>query len=54
MREDKFCNEINNTSITMLLAVLLSMVGVKTFAHDIEAKNLDGVTIYYNWINNKI
>ena len=37
--------------ITVLLAVLLNMVGVKTFAHDIEVKNDDGVTIYYNFIN---
>ena len=29
------------------------MVGVKTYAYDIEVKNADGVTIYYKWINNK-
>ena len=38
--------------ITILLTVLMSMTGAKTFAHDIEAKNADNVTIYYKWINN--
>lgn len=38
--------------ITILLTVLMSMIGVKTFAHDIELANDDGVTIYYNWTNN--
>jgi len=38
--------------ITILLTLLISMTGVKTFAHDIEAKNDDGVTIYYVWTNN--
>ena len=37
----------------LLLTILMSMMGGKAFAHDIEAKNADGVTIYYNWINNK-
>jgi len=40
-------------SITILLTVLLSMLGFETFAHDIEVANADGVTIYYNWANNK-
>lgn len=31
----------------------MSMVGAKAFAHDIEVPNADGVTIYYNWINNQ-
>ena len=35
-----------------LLGILLSMVGTKTMAYDIEAKNAKGVTIYYNYINN--
>ncbi|MBR3657841.1 MAG: leucine-rich repeat domain-containing protein [Prevotella sp.] len=39
--------------ITILLTVLMSMYGAKAFAYDIEAANKDGVTIYYNWINNK-
>ena len=34
-----------------LLIVLVSMLGVKAFAYDIEVKNSDGVTIYYNYIN---
>lgn len=38
--------------ITTLLTVLMSMTGAKTFAHDIEVKNEDGVTIYYEWIKN--
>lgn len=37
--------------ITFLLAVLMSMVGTNTFAHDIAVENEDGVTIYYNYIN---
>lgn len=39
--------------ITILLTVLMSMFGVKTFAHDIAVANKDGVTIYYKWINDK-
>ena len=38
--------------LTFLLTVLMSMVGAKAFAHDIEVKNADGVTIYYKLINN--
>ena len=38
--------------LTFLLTVLMSMVGAKTYAHDIEVQNGDGVTIYYNYINN--
>ena len=36
-----------------LLTALLSMVGARAIAHDIEVKNADGVTIYYNWANNQ-
>ena len=32
---------------------LLSLVGAKASAHDIEVKNAAGFTIYYKWINNK-
>jgi len=39
--------------LKILLSVLICIVGVKAFAYDIEAKNEDGVTIYYNWINDK-
>ena len=34
-----------------LFSILLSMVGTKAFAYDIAVKNADGVTIYYNYIN---
>ena len=37
--------------ITILLTVLMSMTGSKSFAHDIEVVNDDGVTIYYKWAN---
>lgn len=37
--------------ITILLTVLMSMTGAKTFAHDIAATNSVGVTIYYIWAN---
>ncbi len=43
--------------ITILLTVLLSMIGAKTFAvtyaYDIEVANDDGKKIYYSWTNNK-
>ena len=39
-------------NIKFLLALLISMLGVKASAHDIEVANADGVTIYYNFINN--
>ncbi len=39
--------------ITILLIVLMSMVGAKAFAYDLAMANTDGVTIYYNWINNQ-
>ena len=38
-------------NITFLLTMLMSMVGLNASAHDIEVKNADGVTIYYNYIN---
>ena len=41
-------------SITKILfTILISMMGANAFAHDIEVKNADGVTIYYNWNVNK-
>lgn len=40
-------------NITLLLTVLMSMVGVSVSAYDIEVKNGDNATIYYNYINNK-
>ena len=36
---------------TFVLTVLMSMVGAKASAHDIAIANIDGVTIYYNYIN---
>lgn len=41
------------TFFSFLLIMLMSMIGDSSFAHDIEAKNADGVTIYYNWTNNE-
>ena len=38
-------------NITFLLTMLISMVGLNASAHDIEVKNADGKTIYYNFIN---
>ena len=38
-------------NLTVLLTVLMSMVGTKASAYDIEVENADGVTIYYNFIN---
>ena len=42
----------NKSFLYSLLAILMSMCSVKSFAHDIEVKNADGVTIYYSWWNN--
>lgn len=38
-------------NITILLLTLMSMVGAKALAYDIAVENEDGVTIYYNYIN---
>lgn len=38
-------------NLTLLLAVLMSMVGAKASAYDIAVENADSVTIYYNFIN---
>ena len=43
---------MKKVNITFLLTMLMSMVGLSVSAHDIEVKNADGVTIYYNYINN--
>ena len=37
----------------VLLAVLMTVGVGKSYAHDIEVANADGVTIYYNFINDK-
>ena len=35
----------------ILLTILISMMGVNAFAQNIKVENADGVTIYYNYIN---
>ena len=42
---------MKKSNITFLLTMLMSMVGLNASAHNIEVKNADGVTIYYNYIN---
>ena len=42
----------NNYFLHIILTMLLCFVGTKTYAHDIEVKNSDGVTIYYVYTNN--
>ena len=37
--------------IRVLFTVLMSMMGINAFASDIKVENADGVTIYYNYIN---
>ena len=44
---------MNHFISTILPAMLLCMFGAKAYAYDIEVKNADGVTIYYNYINNE-
>jgi len=36
----------------VLFTILAMLVSVSAFSHDIEVKNADGVTIYYNYMNN--
>ena len=39
-------------SITkIMLTILVSMMGINAFAYDIAVENADGVTFYYNYIN---
>lgn len=38
---------------TLLLAALMSLINITAFAYDIAVENEDGVTIYYNYINEK-
>ena len=40
---------MKRTNISLLLALLMSMVGANAYAHDIEVTNADGVPIYYNY-----
>lgn len=37
--------------LLFLFSILLSMIGTKASAYDIAVENSDGVTIYYNYIN---
>jgi len=38
---------------TLLFQILTMLMSLSAFSHDIEVKNADGVTIYYNWVNDK-
>ena len=38
-------------SLSILLTLFMSMVGINAFAYDIAVENADGVTIYYNYYN---
>lgn len=44
---------MKQTLISLFLALLLSMKGTGVLAHNIEVANSDGVTIYYNFVNNR-
>ena len=43
---------VKRPQITQIYLILSCMVGVNVSAHDIAVPNADGVTIYYNYINN--
>ncbi len=43
----------NNYFLHIILTTLLCFAGTKTYAYDIAVPNSDGVTIYYNYINNR-
>ena len=48
----KLIKIMNKQSIvTILLIMFVSMFSANTFAYDIAVQNADGVTIYYNYIN---
>ena len=52
--KDNTKNAINmkkQLSISLLLTLLLSMTGIKAYAHDFEVANADGQTIYYVYNN---
>ena len=42
----------NNYFLHLFLTMLLCFAGTKTYAYNIAVENADGVTIYYNYINN--
>ena len=43
---------MKTTNVKFLVVLLISLFSVKASAHDIAVRNADGVTIYYNYINN--
>ena len=47
MINNKSTDSMKRYKLIILLAMFMSMVGAKAFAHDIEVVNDDGVTIYY-------
>ena len=42
---------MNNKIKTILFTLFILMTGTKSYAHDFVVKNADGVSIYYNFIN---
>ena len=42
---------MTNRNKQWCLLLLMSMIITKVFAYDIKVENADGVTIYYNYIN---
>ena len=44
-------NTKKQLSISLLLTLLLSLTGIKAYAHGYEALNADGKTIYYSYNN---
>lgn len=42
---------MRQSKLLLLFIVLLSLTSYKSFAYDIAVENADGVTIYYNYIN---
>lgn len=44
---------MRQSKLLFLLVVLMSMTSNKSYAYDIAVKNVDDITIYYRWINEK-
>ena len=42
---------MKQVTTSIMLTILMSMVGTKALAYDIAVENADGVTIYYNYLN---
>ena len=51
MYNNKRDSNMKHLCTKILLAMLMSMMGINAFAYNIMVKNADGVTIYYNYIN---